>query len=177
MISQARRRSATLSSELRGFFVAEDANRLFELFHLERLFQNGDWSFGENPVEHGAVRITGNDNNGAVGLFFFNRVVNVVGRTIRQFQIEKYEIEFLFLERGERFLDRADNDATESDFAEEQFEKVLQTFVVIDDENGGLAGFVLLENILVEGGLFDPPAPADLDGGQLATLNEIINGR
>jgi hypothetical protein len=40
-----------------------------------------------------------------------------------------------------------------------------------------LTGFFLLENVLIEGGLFDAPATADLNSGELATLDEIINGR
>src|ERR1700730_1458622 len=166
-----------LSGELDRFFVAENADSLFQLLHLERLFQNSDRPFGQNPVKHRAVRIAGNDDDRTVRLIFLDRVVNVVGRTVGQFQIEKYEIEFLFSERSQSFSNRPDHDAAETDFAEEKFEKILQAFVIVHDQNGGLTGFFLLENVFIQGGLFDAPATADLDGWELTALNEIIHRR
>src|SRR6202030_1972308 len=159
------------------FFVAENPNCLFQLLDLERLFQNGDRSFGQDPVEHRAVGITGNDDDRTTGLIFLDRIVNVVRRTVRQFQVEKDEIEFLFLECGQGFFHGAHDDAAEADFPEEELEKILQTFVVVDYEDGGLAGFFLLQNVLIEGGLFNAPTTADLNGRELAALDEIINGR
>src|SRR2546429_342011 len=84
-----------------------------------------------------------------------------------------------WLLRGEldSFFHRADNDAAETDFPEEKLEKILQAFVIVDHKDGRLAGFVFLKNVFIKGGFFNPPAAADLDGGELATLNEIINGR
>src|SRR2546423_10733359 len=157
--------------------MTENANSFFQLLDFERLLQNCDRSLGQDPVEHRAVRITSDDNDRTGGLVFLDRVINIVSRTIGQFQIEKYEIEFLFLQCGERFFHRSNNHPAEADFAEEQFEKVLQAFVVVDDQDSRLAGFFLLENVLIEGGFFDSPAPTDLDGGELTTLNKIINGR
>ena len=87
------------------------------------------------------------------------------------------KIELLFLERGERFLDGADDDAAEADLLEENLEETLQALVVIDHEHSRLAGLVFLQDILIEGGLFDAPTAADLDGGQLAALHQIVNGR
>src|ERR1700730_16511781 len=57
------------------------------------------------------------------------------------------------------------------------FDQVLEMLVVIDNEHGRLTGFLLFQNVLIEGGLFDAPASADLDGGQLSALHEIINSR
>ena len=97
---------------------------------------------------------------------FLGRIINVIGRAIRQFQIEKKQIEILFFERSDRFFDGADHDTAETDLLQEKFKKILQTFVIVDDQNGRLAGFVFLEDILVEGRLFNAPASADLNGGQ-----------
>src|SRR5438270_5746446 len=166
-----------LSGQLDRFFVAEDANGLFQLLDLERFLQDCDRTFRQNSVEHRAVRIAGNDDDRASRLIFLDRIINVIRRTVRQFQIQKHEIEFLFFKRGERFFDRAHHDSTEANFAQEQLEKVLQTFVVVDDQDSRLAGFFLFENIFVEGGFFDPPAAADLDGRELAALDQIINSR
>jgi hypothetical protein len=83
----------------------------------------------------------------------------------------------LFLECSQSFFHSADDDAAEADFPEEELEKILQAFVVVDNENGWLAGFFLLENVLIEGGFFDAPATANLNGWELAALDEIINGR
>src|SRR5207244_9018823 len=88
----------------------------------------------------------------------------------------KKEIELLFVERGERFPHRADNDAAKTDLFQEELEKILQALVVIDHEHGRLARFVLFEDILIEGSFLDAPTPADLNRRQLATLNEIVNG-
>jgi hypothetical protein len=82
----------------------------------------------------------------------------------------------LFLNRGKRFFDRADDDTAEADFPQEDFEKTLQILVVINDEHGRLTGLLLFKDVLIERGLFNAPAAADLDGGQLSTLDEIING-
>src|SRR5262249_8836886 len=106
-----------------------------------------------------------------------DRIINIIRWTIRKFQIEKHQIELLFLERAQRFFNGTNHYPTEADFAEEQFEKILQTFVVVHDENSWLAGLVLLENILVEEGFFDAPATADLDGGQLAALDQVVHRR
>lgn len=55
--------SARLGREFRGVFVAEDANGLLKLLHLERLFQNRDRAAGENAIEHFAVGVAGDDND------------------------------------------------------------------------------------------------------------------
>src|ERR1700737_4752789 len=157
--------------------MAQNPDSLFDLLDLERFFQNGDWAFGEDPVEHRAVGITGNDDDRAVGLLFLGHVVNVIGRPVRQFKIEKNEVELLFLNCGKRFLDCADDDATEADLPQKHFEQVLQILVVIDNEHARLTGFLLFQNVLIEGDLFEAPGSADLDGGQLSALHEIINSR
>ncbi len=83
----------------------------------------------------------------------------------------------LLVERGQRFLDRADDHAAEADFFEEKLEKSLQALVVIHHEDRRLARLVLLQNVLIESGFLDPPAPADLNRGELPALHQIINRR
>jgi len=156
-------------------FVAENFYRLLQLLGLERLFQNRDWSLRQNAIEHFAIGVTGNDNDGTIGLIPLDEIVNVIGRTIGKFEIEKDKIEFLFLQRGDRFLDGANDDAAEADFLEEEFKQILQTLVIIDDEHSGLSGLFLLEDIFIERVLFDSPTTTDLNGGQLSALHQIIN--
>ena len=152
--------------------MPENANRLLKLIGLERFLQNRDRPLGQNPVEHFAIGITRNNNDWALGLFPLGLIVNVVSRAVRQFQIEKNEVELLFVERGQRFFDRSNYHAAESDLLKKKFEEILQTLVVVDHEHGGLAGFVLLENVFVEGGLFDSPASTDLNSWNL-TIGSI----
>ena len=80
------------------------------MLDLERLFQDSDWTSGQDPVEHCAVRITGNNDDRAIRLLFLGRVVNVIGGPVRQFKVEKNQVELLFLDRGKRFFNRADDD-------------------------------------------------------------------
>ena len=94
---------------------------LLQLLGFERFFQNRDRPFRQNAIEHFAIGVTSNDNDRTIGLFPLNEIVNVIGRTIGKFEIEKDEIEFLFLQRGDRFLDGADDNATEADLLEEEF--------------------------------------------------------
>jgi hypothetical protein len=169
--------AANLGREFDCLFMAENPNRFSDLFDLERLFQDRDRSLGQNPIKHGTVRISGDDDDRTVGLLFLGHLVNVIRRPIRQFQIEKDEIKLLLLNCGERFFDRADDDAAKTDFPQKNFKQILQVLIVINHEHGRLAGFLLFKNVLVERGLFDAPAPADLDSRQLSPLHEIVNGR
>jgi hypothetical protein len=166
-----------LRGEFDRVFVPKNSHRLLQLLGLERLFQNRDWPLRQNAIEHFAIGVTGNDNDGTIGLFPLNEIVNVIGRTVGKFEIEKDEIEFLFLQRGDRFLDGADDNATEADFLEEEFKQILQTLVIIDNQHGRLSGLLLLEDIFIERVLFNSPTTTDLNGGQLPALHQIINRR
>src|SRR5205823_14488868 len=106
----------------------------------------------------------------ALPIFPLNEIVNVIGRTIGKFEIKKDEIEFLFLQRSDRFLDGADDNATEADFLEEEFKQILQTLVIIDNQHRGLSGFLLFEDIFIERVLFSSPTTTDLNRGQLSAL-------
>lgn len=163
--------------ELYRVAVPEHSNRQLKLLGFERFFQDGDGTLGQDPVQHFAVGIAGNNNDGAFRLVVFESVVNVVGRSVRQFQIEKNEIEFLFLNCGDRFFDGADDHAAEADFFEKKFEKILQAGVVIHHQHGRPARFVFFENIFIERIFLNAPAAADLNGGQLPSLNQVINRR
>ena len=109
---------------------------------------------------------------GQSGCSPLDEIVNIIGRTVGQFQIEEEEIEFLFLERGDRFLDGADDNATEADLLEEDLEQILQALVIIDNQHSRLARLVFLQDIFIERGLFDAPTTTDLDGGQLPALHQ-----
>src|SRR5947207_8549837 len=95
--------------------MAKNSYRLLQLRGLKRLFQNRDWSLGQNAIEHFAIGVTGNDNDGTVGLIPLDEIVNVIGGTIGKFEIEKEEIEFLCLQRADRICERARVDASASD--------------------------------------------------------------
>src|SRR4029077_11256837 len=158
-------------------FVPENSDRLLQLLGLERLFQNRDWPLRQNAIEHFAIGVTSNDNDGTIGLFPLNEIVHVIGRTIGKFEIEKDEIEFRFLHRSDRFLDGADDNAAEADFLEKEFKQILQTLVIIDNQHGRLSGLFLLEDIFIERVLFNSPTTTDLNRGQLPALHQIINRR
>jgi len=114
-----------LRGEFDRVFVPKNSHRLLQLLGFERLFQNRDRPLRQNAIEHFAIGVTSNDNDGTIGLFPLNEIVHVIGRTIGKFEIKKDEIEFLFLQRGDRFLDGADDNATEADFLEEEFKQIL----------------------------------------------------
>src|SRR6266852_692915 len=78
-------RKRELSGQFDRVLVAENADGFFELLDLERLLQNGDRAFGQNAVEHRAVGVTGDDDDGAIRLLLFKRVINIIGRPVRQF--------------------------------------------------------------------------------------------
>src|SRR5207237_2942230 len=94
----------------------------------------------QKAIEHFAIGVTGNDNDGTIGLFPLDEIVDVIGGTIGKFEVEKDEIEFLFLQRADRFLDRANDDTAKADFLEEEFKQILQTLVIIHDEHRGFSG-------------------------------------
>ena len=74
---------------------------------------------------------------GQFWLGIFRGLIDIIGRSIRQFQIEEKQVEFLFLECGDRFLHRANDDAAEPNLLEENLEKALQALVVVDHEHVG----------------------------------------
>src|ERR1700759_3852727 len=163
--------AARSGGELGGVFVTENANCLLKLLDLERLFQNRNWATRQNPIEHFAVGVTGDNDNRQFRVGFLRRIVSVSRGAVRQFQIEKKKIELLFFKCYQRFLDGADNNAAESDFLEKNFKQTLEAFIVVDDKHGGLTGFVFLQDVLVERRFFNPPASPNLDRGKLSALD------
>src|SRR5205814_9860880 len=119
-----RRKSARYPNRgrLRGqfdcVFMAKNSYRLLQLLGLERLFQNRDWSLRQNAIEHFAIGVTGNDNDGTIGLIPLDEIVNVIGGTIGKVEIEKDEIEFLFLQPGHRLVNRSNDGAAKAGFLE-----------------------------------------------------------
>jgi len=63
--------------------VAEDADRLLKLFDLQRLLQNSHRAFGQNPVEHFTVGVTGDDDNRQIRIRLFRHIVDIIGWPIR----------------------------------------------------------------------------------------------
>jgi len=157
--------------------MTQYANCVSELLELERLFQNSDWTFSQDPVEHRAFGITSNDNDCAIWVLLFDRIVNMIGGSVGQFQIEKDKIELLFPNRGESIFNRANDDMTQANFLKEKCEKILQTFIIVNHEHGRRNGLLFFKDLPVERGLFDAPTPANVNGRDLATLDEIIDGR
>ena len=155
--------------------MTQNADCLSELLELERLFQNSDWTFSQNPVKHRAFRITSNDNDRTIWVLLFDRVVNVVRRSVGQFQIEKDKIELLFPKRGECITNSANDHVTQANLLKEESEKILQTLVIVNHEYGRLSGFLFFKDLLIECGLFDAPAPANVNSRNLPTLDEIID--
>ena len=107
---------------------------------------------------------------------FFDAEVDFVAGEVGELQVEEDEVEFLFFGAGDGFGAAADDDAAEAGFFEELFEDGLEGGVVVDDEDGGLAGALGFEDIAVDEAAFDAPAAADLDGGELAALDEVVDG-
>src|SRR5205823_7312800 len=134
-------------------------------------------TFGQDAIEHFAVGITGDDDDGTIGLLPFHEIVNIIGRAIGQFQIEEDEIEPLFLKCGDRFLDGSDDNATKANLLEEELEQILQALVIVDNENSRLARLLFLEDVFIERVLFDSPTTTDLNGRQLAALHQVVNRR
>ena len=106
---------------LSRFLCGEESARSGAAGPLASVFQN----CLQNPIKHLAVGMAGDNDNRQFGIDFLGRVRDVVGRAIRQFQIEKKQIEMLLVERGQRFLHGADDDSAESDFFQENLQSVL----------------------------------------------------
>ena len=159
-----------------GTFVTELFHREVELIVLERLLDDGNWAVGEDAAEHFAVGVTGDDHDGEVGVDQLQLAVDFVTRDVGKFEVEEDEVELLFLGDGDGLSAGADNQASETCFFEELFEEGLEGGIVIDDENGRLATFIFFaQDVAIEEAALDAPAAADLDGRELAALNEIID--
>jgi hypothetical protein len=154
-----------------------------ELFHsevqlivLERLLDDGDRAVGEDAAEHFAIRITGDDHDGEVGVDQLQLAVNFVTGDVGKFEVEEDEVELLFFGDGDGLSAGADDQASETSFFEELFEERLEGGIVIDDENGRLTTFIFFaKDVTIEEAALDAPAATDLDSGELAALNEILN--
>ena len=159
-----------------GTFVTELFHREVELIVLERLLDHGDWAVGEDAAEHFAVGVTGDDHDGEVGVDQLQLAVNFVTGDVRKFEVEEDEVEFLLFGDSDSVSARADDQAAESSFFEELFEESLEGWIVIDDKNSRLTTLVFFaKDVTIEEAALDAPAAADLDGRELAALNEIID--
>jgi hypothetical protein len=147
-----------------------------ELIVLERLLDDGDRAVGEDAAEHFAVGVTSDDHDGKVGVDQFQLAVDLVTGDVGKLEVEEDEVELLLFSDRDGFSAGADDQATEPSFFEELFEEGLEGGIVIDDENGRLTTFIFFaQDVAIEEAALDAPAAADLDSGELAALNEIIN--
>ncbi len=160
-----------------GAFVTELFHSEVELIVLERLLDDGDRAVGEDAAEHFAIRITGDDHDGEVWVDQLQLAVNFVTGDVGKFEVEEDEVELLFLGDGDGLSAGADDQASETCFFEELFEESLEGRIVIDDENGRLTALIFFaKDVTIEEAALDAPAATDLDSGELAALNEIIDG-
>ena len=157
--------------------VPEELQGLGDLLDLEGFFENGDGTVLEDVVQHIAVRIAGDDDDGEVRRDLPGLGINDIAGGVREHEIEEKEIEFLFPDCGKAFLAGADDHATEAGALKEKLEHALDAGVVIDDKDSGLSLLLLPEDVAVQGILFDTPTPPDLDGRELASLDEIVHRR
>ena len=159
-----------------GTFVTKLFHREVELIVLERLLDDGDWAVGEDAAKHFAVGVTGDDHDGEVGVDQLQLAVHFVTGDVRKFEVEEDEVDLLLLSEGDGLSAGADDQAAEPSFFEELLEESLEGRIVIDDENGRLATFIFFaKDVAIEEAALDAPATADLDGRELAALNEIID--
>ena len=122
-----------------------------------------------------AIWVTGDDDNGQFGVDGFGLLIDVVASGVGELEIEETEVKFLFIESDEGVFATADQDPTEARLFEEKIEHCLDAFVIVDDEGGGASHFGAVKDFAIEQVAFDSPAAADFDGGQLATLHEIVD--
>jgi len=102
--------------------------------------------------------------------------VELITRNVGELEVKEDEIEILLLSLSDRFGTGADNNATETGFLKILLKQRLERRVIIDDEDGRLSSFFVAEHVSVEKATLDAPTATDLDGGELASLNEIVDG-
>ena len=131
--------------------MAELLHRAIELFILDRLFDDGDGAVGEDAAEDFAIGVARDDDDGEVGVQFFELGIDFITRDVGQFQVEEYEVELLLARHSDGFRSGADDEASEASFFEELLEQGLEGGVVIDDHDGGLPGLVFFaQHVAVE---------------------------
>ncbi len=158
-----------------GEFVTEELQGQGQLLDLQGLFEDGDGTEFQDVIKHLAVGVAGDDDDGESGIDLLYVLVDFVTGDVWEDEIEKTEVKLLLVESGEGVFSVGDDEPAEAGLLEEELEHVLDAGVVIDDEDGGLASLLRVEDIAIEGFFFDPPPSADLDRGQLSALNEVVN--
>jgi hypothetical protein len=95
--------------------MAEQSCGLAELLDVQRLFKHCHRTYLQNSVEHLAVCTFGNRDDVEIGIHILRRFIEFVSRLIRQVQVQKRQVEFLFAQTADRLLGRPDNDAAKPD--------------------------------------------------------------
>ena len=76
---------------------------------------------------------------------------------------------------SDSLLDRTNKHTAKPDLFQKSLKQFLKTGIVINHQNSRLTLFVLAENVSIQRRFLDSPPPADLDGGDLSSLNEVVN--
>ena len=123
------------------------------------------------------MRVTCDHNNVEVRINVLGGFKDLITGCVRQFYVQKHEIEFLLPETFNGLFRRSDHHSTEADFLQKCPKKILETRIVIDHQRCWLALPVLVQKVAVQRGFLDSPAATDLNGRDRSALYEIIDGR
>src|SRR4029077_18673394 len=82
---RAKLKTAQSGCELDRISMAQNSDSLFELLHLERLFQDCDGPLRQDAIQHFTIGVAGDDDDGTLWLLFLGHVVDIIRRTVRQF--------------------------------------------------------------------------------------------
>ena len=95
------------------------------------------------------MRVTRDHDNVELRINVLGCFKDLINERVRQFQIQKHEIEFLLHEASNGLFHGSDHHLTEADFLQECLKKILQTRIVIDHQHRWLALPVLVQNVAV----------------------------
>jgi hypothetical protein len=94
------------------------------------------WATGrtdlKNPIEDLTIRVTCDHNNFEVRINLLGCFKNLITGSVRQFQVQKHEIESLLPEAFNGLFRRSDHQSTEANFLQECPKQILQARIVID---------------------------------------------
>ena len=146
------------------------------MIEFEGFAQHENGAEPEDPVQGFAVRISCDDDDREIGMALAQRSIDLVAPHVREMKVEKHQVEVSAGAFFEGFSSGTDNDLIEAGAGKELPEDALESRVVVDCEDEGGRGVPgVAQNVAVEKTAFDAPAAADLDGGEFAALEEVID--